>query len=217
MNKKKAVLNLTKLAIAAKIAKCREIVTKLTGNPDFTMPNPSLAILTAKIDVLADAFLLSEQGSKLQKAVTREENLKLDILFRTLRDYVSEQAGGSEVKILSTGFDVSKDRTPPGALAKVTGLKCLTSEYTGTADLRWDKVNGAKAYFVQKLMETPEVVDSNGVLTASEGAWEIGAGCTKTRTNVENLESVRYYWFRVAAIGASGHSPWSDPGRTVVS
>ena len=49
----KIKLNLKSLSTPEKIARARQIVTALTGNKDFTTPNPSLAQVTAAIDAVA--------------------------------------------------------------------------------------------------------------------------------------------------------------------
>ena len=38
---------------------------------------------------------------------------------------------------------------------------------------------------------------------------------TKSSTTVKNLTSGTKYWIRVAAFGAAGQGPWSDPATKV--
>ena len=48
----KVKLNISRLSINDKIGKCRQIVTAITGNPNFPSPNPPLATITAALNDL---------------------------------------------------------------------------------------------------------------------------------------------------------------------
>jgi hypothetical protein len=46
---------------------------------------------------------------------------------------------------------------------------------------------------------------------AGEGGWTEAAMPSACKAVARGLESGKKYWFRVAAIGTAGQSPWSDP------
>ena len=59
----KVKLNISRLSIPQRTAKCRQIVTAMTGNPNFPNPNPPLATVTATLNDL-DAATNAAQASR---------------------------------------------------------------------------------------------------------------------------------------------------------
>ena len=49
------------------------------------------------------------------------------------------------------------------------------------------------------------------------GPWANSRVVTKSTAVVNGLTSGQRVWFRVAAIGAAGQDPWSDPATKIVS
>ena len=41
--------------------------------------------------------------------------------------------------------------------------------------------------------------------------WTNAPPSTKSKCTIANLVAGTRYWFRVAAVGAAGQGPWSDP------
>jgi hypothetical protein len=160
---------------------------------------------------------------KTRKAKMREAERELDNSMRTLRDYVNEVADGDVVLILSTGFDVSKVPAPIGPLPQVEKLESLVTKFPGTADLRWSPVKGSRSYVVELMLEPTEApkplfnAEGEAVFTAQEkDEWRYATSTSRGRATLGTLLSARYYWFRVAAIGAAGQGPYSNPIRVIV-
>ena len=52
--------------------------------------------------------------------------------------------------------------------------------------------------------------------SSGTGSWANGRVVIKCTATVNGLTSGQSVWFRVAAIGAAGQGPWSDPATKIV-
>jgi phosphodiesterase/alkaline phosphatase D-like protein len=116
-----------------------------------------------------------------------------------LASHVESVAGGDEKMIMSAGMNVrsaptTSDLDAPESLTPTMG------DRDGEVDLQWDKVNRARSYVIERSPDPP---------TAT--SWSHAATSTKSQVTVDGLTSGTKYWFRVAAVGANGQSPWSNP------
>ena len=84
-------------------------------------------------------------------------------------------------------------------------IRHLSGSKAGEIELNWDKVKGTKSYIMQKQLDPHD-----------DTMWEYAGVSTKSKDILDNLERGKQYWFRVAAIGAAGQSPWSDPATKIV-
>ena len=66
----KVKLGLKNLSVMKKVTKSNAIVEQMTGNPNFTNPNPSLADFSAKISEM--------QSAKVQSDVIKKQYHKQD-------------------------------------------------------------------------------------------------------------------------------------------
>ena len=62
------------------------------------------------------------------------------------------------------------------------------------------EANGAPTYVVEKTASLAEPV-----------SWELVRTTTRGKLLANGLTSGTKYWFRIAASGSAGQSPWSDP------
>jgi len=204
----KTKLNFRNLSVSAKIAKAKQIVAALTGNPNFSNPNPPLADITAVI--MKTETKLSERDAAQQLAKTNTTTLnrfvdELDGVISQIGGYVDSVAGGDEAKILSTGFDTraaptatSQPLPPPSALDTTIG------DRDGELDASWDTVAGAKSYVIETSEDPP-----------TPTSWKHFGVSTKSRFTIKGLQSGKRYWIRVAAINSAGQSGWSDPATKI--
>ncbi len=197
-----AKVGLDGLAVPAKIQYLRRLATALNGNPNFPTPNPSEAAVTAAADALETAYNEAQAArlvSKSKTSVQDEQNVAADLLVAQLASYVDNVSNGDATIIESAGFAVRSTSTPVGELTAPTDVQVLPSEHAGTADVSWKAQRGAKAFVVQRAVESPNL------------DWKILGGCTKKSASFNTMVSGEKYWFRIAAIGAAGQSAWSDP------
>ncbi len=183
------------------------IVTKMTGNPNFTTPNPPLAsITTAKIDFSASVQTVAtlEQQLEAARGVTTTKRGVLHGLLTQEGTFVENIAAGDAVKILSAGMEVRDEPAPPAPLPAPQNLKAFAGDNDGEIDLDWDSVKKSKSYELQR---------SPDPITAT--SWIAAGTVTKSKATVSGLTSGSKNWFRVRAIGAAGPGPWSDPATKI--
>ncbi|MFH1005388.1 MAG: fibronectin type III domain-containing protein [Bacteroidota bacterium] len=204
----KTKFNLQKISIPEKIEKARQIVTDMTGNSNFTNPLPTLAAVTAAINDLEISYNATQTIYDMTKTKTEQQNTKkvaLNLMLTQLGNYVENASGGDVAKIKSSGMDVRRKRTLIGEISQVPNLSVTAGDKDGEIDLHWDKVRGANSYIIQK---------SPDPLTATSFIYSDSS--TKSSITITGLISGTKNWFRVAAIGASGQGPWSDPAVKIV-
>ena len=196
-------LNLKKLTTLEKIARARQIVTALTGNDNFTTPNPSLATLTAVANTVEqiNADVQAARATAIVKtAELTESEATLDRMLSQLASYVESVAGGSDALIASAGMTTRAQPSAPAMPTAPTGLLATAGEHDGEIDLQWDKVSRARSYVVQQSPDPP-----------TDTSWTQRAIVVRAGTTIAGLTPGTKYWFRVAAVGPKGQSGWSDP------
>jgi hypothetical protein len=201
MNKIK--LNLRNMNYSEKLQFARQIVTSMTGNANFTTPEPPLTAVSSAADALEAAY--NEANVARQEAAAKvssqdDKDSALNAVLMKLANYVENASDGDESKILSAGMSLRSKPSPIGALTIPSGLTATAGDKEGEIDISWDPVNGAKSYVVE---QSPEPLTST--------SWKQVTISTKSNYTVLGLVSGAKYWFRVCGIGAAGQGPWSDP------
>ena len=203
----KIKLKLNRLTIPEKITRAQQIVTAMTGNADFTSPQPPLTNVTTAINALDTAYATAQAARQEAKTRTIEQNQReeeLDGVLSQLASHVESIAGDDETTIRSAGMDVRSAPTPTSDLDAPESLTATSGDRDGEVDLQWDKVNRARSYVIERSPDPP---------TAT--SWSHAAAATKSQATIDGLTSGTKYWFRVAAVGANGQSPWSNPAPKV--
>ena len=202
-------LNLTKLNIADLLQSANNIKTAMTGNANFTTPNPPLIDIGTRITTLTSLNNVYESLQLEQKTnlTNRDEAVQALVeALMSLAGYVQSLSGGDAAKIQSAGLAVKGARTRRGTTPDmVTNLSVSASDSAGELDLQWDPVFGAKSYEVQ--ISTDPVAVTN---------WSAQPTVTKSRTTVSGLTSGTRIWVRVRAINGAGQGAWSDPATKIV-
>jgi len=199
----KIKLGLNRLSVSDRITLAGTIVTKMTGNPNFTTPVPALADITAKTTAALTAYQTAEVKRSDAKGATEDLDdaaKALDLVLTQAALYVENVSAGDEAKILSAGMSVKAAATPVGELPAPMGLYATSGDEDGEIVLNWEPVRGAKSYTVQMTTD-PNVPDS----------WTHKMNATESFTDIKGLTSGGKFWFRVAAVGAAGQGAFSDP------
>jgi hypothetical protein len=124
------------------------VVTELTGNASFTTLNPTLPVVTASLDALKAADDNAMGGGKMVIAIRAQGKIDAILVLRQLVTSVENQANGDRVKLISSGFEVSKVRSkvgdlPPPEASKVTQgmnpgeIKCSVVKPKGASAVLW--------------------------------------------------------------------------------
>ena len=196
-------LNLNRLSTLEKIAQARQIVTALTGNSNFTTPNPTLATLTAvtnTVEQLNADVQAARAAARAKTSELKESEATLARMLSQMASYVESISGGDEAMIASAGMTRRAPRSTPAVPPAPTGLLATAGDHDGQIDLQWDKVRGARSYVVEQSPDPP---------TAT--SWTNSTTVVNTEAAITGLTAGQKYWFRVAAIGPKGQSGWSDP------
>lgn len=177
------------------------VISKMTGNANFTTPKVALADMQARADELTVAIEEALAGSR--KAKSHRDDLvasaKEDLAAQA--DYVRSICGGDRTMLLSSGFELSKQRTPVGLPAVPPNLRTRMTGKRGQMEVRHDSVHGAHGYELLMTDKDPETHDT----------WTTMGYSTRVKQMVEGLDSYKAYWFCVVAIGTAGESAKSAP------
>jgi hypothetical protein len=193
-----AKLGFTKLNPEKKVIKARDIVSAMSGNPNFPTPNPALADVSDAADALYDAEQALD-GTVIKTAERNAAEAVLDGLMSTLQSYVDTTAGKDTLKILSAGFEVRKSRTKATKLEAPVDLTILANKVEGQIKLKFKPVKKKSLYLVEVAQDFPGPLN-----------WQFGGESTKATVSLEGLNSGQKYHIRVAAVNAAGIGDWSD-------
>ena len=208
MAKAKVKLSLFGLTIPQKIAFARMVVTQSTASGHLPNPTmPTLAAINAATNVLDEKFQAAEALRQESQTATADQNTAeaaLDALLTQFGNFVEIATDGNEAKILSTGLSVRAPNTPIGDLPQVENLAVSVGDDAGELDAQWDRVRGAKTYRIET---SPDPITPT--------SWTLADIVTRSKATLSGLTSGTKYWVRVAAIGAAGQGPWSDPATKI--
>lgn len=197
----KIKLNLSKLTVSGKLDLAKQIVQAMTGNASFTTPNPTLTQITTAASSLeaARAEVLALRAEAKNKTIIQSQlEDALDQLLTRLASYV-ENISSDPAIITSAGMDIKAAATPAGQLNPPSAFTTTTGDSDGEIDLSWNSDPGAKSYIIELSTQSPP-----------NAVWTQAKTTTRSKETLTNLTSGTRYWCRVAAIGASGQSGWSD-------
>jgi hypothetical protein len=206
----KVKLALSKLTPDELVGLANQIKTAMTGNANFTTPNPTLASVGTAITTATTKIAAQKAAVLAASQATGDRDAALDalkVLLTSLASYVQNTTGGDAVKIQSAGMSVKADVAPIGALAQAQNLALTAGDNDGELDASWDPVRGAKSYQVQT---SPDPITGT--------SWHDVAPVSKSRKTLPGLNSGDRVWVRVRAIAPKeeNNGPWSDPAVKTV-
>lgn len=199
-----AVLNFKDLSIPEQIIKTRNIINHTKDNTDFPNPDPSIADMTASVNLLESTCLLaSGRGHSFVTKMNFQEK-KHYALMMLFVGYVQAESGGDEIKIISTALDVKKRGGKLKGLGAVTNVRQLKWGREGEVRVRWNLLKGARSFVSQTSVNWKK-------------GWQYTdfAG-TKTTLVIGKLVHEGYTWVRIAGINSMGIGAWSNPVRVKV-
>ena len=197
-------LALAELTPEEKVQLATNINDSMTGNPIYTTPAPTLASLVATAAGLTAA--ITNAADKRQQSLVATMELDaaedaLDAAITQLGSYVENTSNGVEADILSSGMGVKGAAVPAGNLSAPGPIAATTGDAPGEVDLSWPRLTGAKSFVIQYATDP----------ATPDGDWKFATTSTKSSCTVTGLTAGTRHWFRVAATGSAGQSPWSSP------
>lgn len=196
-------MNTSKLSIPEKLGKGQEIITMSTANP--AVPgNTALvtALSTAQAALVAAnaAFEQGRQDCKQMMAARDAALVEWNAAVNGLAAFTESATGGDPTEILSTGFAVKAQPSPPQPVAQVLNVRVAFTGDPGYSEVSWKKESNADAYVVECSQEP-----------ITDASWR----------NMGTVVGVKYVgngaipgqkcWYRVAAVNRDGRGPWSEP------
>ena len=173
------------------------VVTSLTGNPDFTTLNPALPVVTASLDALQAADDEAMGGGTMAIAIRAQSKVDTSGLFRQLATSVENQANGDRVKLISSGFEVSKVRSKVGQLPPPEPPKVIQGMSPGEIKCSVVKPKGASAVIWRIALSSAPAVNLETV--SSPGS----------RYTFTGLTAGTIYLVQAALACAAGQTGWS--------
>ena len=206
----KPKLNLRTLTPDEVAALGNRIKTAMTGNANFTTPNPALTALGTLITTLQTKIGAYNTAKAAADLALADRDAAVTALGNGLTQeaaYVENITGGDPVKIESAGMSVRAAAAPIGALSQAQNLATTVGDDDGELDATWDPVRGAKSYQVQYCVDP-----------ITPAGWKDVAPVGKSRKTITGLTSGARVWVRVRAIAPKeeNNGGWSDPAVKTV-
>lgn len=218
----KVALNLRRQPVRVKIGKGRHYVTSMTGNANFTTPNPTLASVTTAVNALETAADNADGGGTEQTTIMHEKETIVDTALTKLGAYVEGIANDDPTDaasvVLSAGMDLKKPAAPVGPVAAPQNLRTDFGAQPGQIKLRCKKPAGATALIWEMMAGASPAPPVPPVpLPVPVVTWvpvsnpDFPSGVTSASKHIAmGLVSGTSYSFRVSAVGAVNQSGWSD-------
>jgi hypothetical protein len=205
MSKPKILVGFTRYSDSALIVKAQEIITHMTNNPRFSKPVPAIADITKNCADFEASVAIAQSGSKTDTAIKNQKREVLENALGNLGLYVQANGNNDESTLLSSGFDLKKDKSPVGTLPKPENLKIMPGNGSGTLKVSVNSIDGADSYLFEYAL-MPITDNSEWVLKPS----------SKANISVSGLESGKQYAFKVAALGSNPDVVFSDIASSFV-
>ena len=192
------------------VSLANQIKTAMTGNANFTTPNPTLTSVGTLITTATAKVAAQKAAQAAAKQATDDRDAAIDALsvaLTSLASYVENTSGGDAVKIESAGMSVKAAAAAVGPLDQVQNLSITAGDAEGRLDLQWDPVRGNKGYEIQ-LSTDPNVA----------AGWKLVDTSSGSKLTQTSLTSGQKVWFRVRAKAPKkvNDGAWSDPSTKIV-
>jgi hypothetical protein len=148
----KVKLGLKNLSPDELVALANTIKTAMTGNANFTTPNPALTAIGTLITTAQTKIGAYNSAKAAADTALADRDTALVALRAGLTqegDYVQNITNGDKTKIESAGMSTRDDAAPIGTPTQVLSLVVTAGDFDGTLDASWDPVRGAQSYEIQ--------------------------------------------------------------------
>lgn len=199
MTKFKILTGFTKFTDSGLLVKAKIIRSGMEKNVNYPDPSPPLTDVAVAITDYENSLSNSGSGGKLDTAVKEQKRTVLENLLTNLGLYVQANGKNDESILLSSGYDLQKQRTPVGMLAKPENIKVMPGRSTGSLKVSINSIPGADSYLFN-YTEMPLLANSNWQLMPS----------SKATVLINGLESGKQYAFKVAGVGSNPDLVFSD-------
>jgi hypothetical protein len=176
---------------------------KMTDNPNFLDP-PAALDTTIKLLPEFQSLLSHSMGRDIEIIeLKKKKKLVLTSLLTEVADYVTQTCNGDRLMLLSSGFPISGEQH--NKVDPVIEELQVELGPPGIATTRVKRLRDARAYIHQYTDEPPTSKTIWGYIASKEASYTF-----------RGLQSVKKYWFRVAAIARDGQLVYSPVVERVI-
>jgi hypothetical protein len=163
----------------------------MDGNTHFPDAGELVTTLKEKLNLFSSALVVSINGNKVQKQITKAARIELFAIMHRLCTHVNYYARGNKLMITSSGYTVSGDGTGIIVMEPLEKLALKHGSNSGTI-----VVKSKKGYGTHVVTAEYALGDSDGPTTL----WTLARGyrCTITITG---LPPGQWLWVRVTSSG----------------
>ncbi len=188
------------LTVPEQIERARHIKTSMTGNTNYMTPSPTLIEVDGAVTALENAYNESRSRDKNKVAAMKLRRKELLFIISQEAAYVQQASGGELEKILSSGFDVAKAKTPRSDTAgMVTNVRLSDGSAQGKIRVDFDKADNS----VMSVILVAKDPDFNN--------QEPKGITTKTHKEIGTFNQGEKLWVKVLALGREEPGTPSEP------
>jgi hypothetical protein len=191
------------LSVSALITYAKGMVTRMTANPSFPNPTPTIAAVSAAIDDLQVAETAALARTKGAVATRNDKRTALVLLLKQLRGYIQTTADASAENgaaiIESAGTAVRKT---PTRLARAFAAK--PGAVSGTVKLAARKAGQRASYEWQH--------STDGGKT-----WITAPVTLQAKTTIAGFAPGATVLFKYRPVTKAGEGDWSQPASLMIS
>ncbi len=176
------------------LVRARVVKDRMSNNPLFPLPAPSMAEFGMAIDELNDANVAALDRGRMAVHKKRTSYKEVATMLKRLAGYVASVSGGDIDIVMSGGFELRKRSTRIAELSSPQHILFRNTAVHGQTKLRWKPVHGARMYNIRIKPVSGAVVQ----LTTSS-----------SRHTFNGLITGEWYSIEIEAVGASGKGPKS--------
>jgi hypothetical protein len=181
------------------LGKVRFVLQQMTINAvNFPSPDPDLATITTLANEFERDIQEAEAGGSYDRSVRDNKKQELIDNMHYLSNYVLFVAKGRRLIAESSGFTITKEKSPKPPIEKPVQLVLTDGINARELQLLFAKVHGAKSYMYQISTDPSD-----------ETKWITAYG-TVRKNLFTRLESGKKYYVRVVALGTKGQIVYSD-------
>jgi hypothetical protein len=205
MNSTKIIFAYDRMSDAELSNKAQIPITAMTGNTNFPEPTPTLPKSQTVLDDFNLALTAAQSGDRTKIAIKNEKRGILIDTIRALGRYAEMAANGNRSILMSSGFEVNKERSSTIELGQPENVHLTDGINTGEMIVSCSSVSGVRSYLFQHTADP----------LTSESIWSSNPS-TKSECTLRNLKSSTKYWCRVVAIGSNDQQTVSSPVARIV-
>lgn len=171
----------------------------MTGNAAFPTPTPTPDTLNGAFDEYGALLNKGRGCTPVETATKQQLRAYITTALQGWGAYVQENGNNNRTILLTSGFDLSKDRTPVGPLPAPAELTVVKGLVSGSLNAKVKPVPGSRGYFFEIKSASKE--DDN---------WQPSFS-TKSNFVFTDLTPGSQYLLRVCAKGSNPVCAYTEP------